>query len=1364
MTPASHLDRRLRQSFKIIFNALVLIVLVFGSLPPSMAQAAGGASPSNGTALLPPETPQFAPTPNVNIGIKPLERVLIGETFNFYLTFDNSSADEGYGPFIDLIFPSNGADGAAGTDVPDGIDFVDAAFKNYTLNSVDLVFPDDDGPDQPGTTGCVSHPFAIDNQGNAVPVCGTTGDTLVVLELPFSSITQGMPQLWINVNARVSVLADVNFPLVILARSGFRYGSDSLNNPATDPAVLNPASSDGAGWPNLEVTPQVIHIEKDYDGPKECPYLLPSFEPVIDETDCPYADLNPVYESVTGPNYPRHYTITVDVANGQTVTDLEVTDYFPNNLAYLGVVSTSPGGGTIVDAPTVGSAANPPDNDLVINFPSVSGSAAIVINFFIPEFDADGNPVINPNTGNAVLTENIASAVGDWDPVDDRDLPEPGNARANGPCPDCAPLHELYLRSIAVQKSIAIVTDTGMPGYSPGDRLKYTLDFQISDYFTFGDLILTDLLTDGQRFDDSGGVYSPVFSVSERNTTITNAPFSYAVYPFGTTPPATPDPGDDLIVDETEIENTPGGGTDGSTTLKFFISTAMTNPPQSELDDILEGGEVGTPDIPATGSVTFYAIIQEDFSDSYPSGDSSVDHGDVLYNSVILTGTVRDNASITTTLGTEDNDSAQKFEIKYGGTTKEVYAVNGNTSFTPAVQPGDTITFRLRQSLPSSDSDDLTLTDFLPLPIFDANEITAFDDLTDPTVPAAGSAKFGPASTLNSVLLTPVLPTISADGTSNSLSFEFGNFDDPGDATTEIDILFTVTTSNDPYVDGALLTNLALGLEDTTNSYLHTYLAADQFTLKEPGISLRKGVVASTNASAIFVPNPPGPVAFNPPGSIPSWSGVIASSDQDPATDLINSNIFDVVGGDFVTFAVVLENLGSSSLGAFDISVKDTLPANLEIPTNGINLQVRRGDGIDVAFTPVGSATTEPSGLFDDGIIFDDESTTQGIAHVHDPSSGTNTIVITYDLEIAPDLEPGSEMINTATLLSYAGTDGGPNHVGVTPTNNVHSDDATVTLLNPAPTVVFGAYTTPTDGEVLDEGPERLVIQFSKEVRSGGSAIPGAADNLSNYLLIQPGQNDSFQTSSCAGGIQTDDELVPISRAVYSNNGGHGPFLATLSFTEPLDFGVYRLLVCGTTSIEDLDGNELNDGARDTPITFTVSRGKMPSTGFAPGKTTVLPIQPADKAYTDQGMWLEIPALGVKRSIVGVPQATEGWNVNWLGNDIGYLQGTAFPTWRGNSVLTGHAYNAEGKAGPFAGLEELWSGQQIIIHAWGQRYIYEVRSTSKWIKPTDTSAISKHEEYPWLTLITCRNYDQKSNAYRYRTVVRAVLIKVEDEQ
>jgi LPXTG-site transpeptidase (sortase) family protein len=117
------------------------------------------------------------------------------------------------------------------------------------------------------------------------------------------------------------------------------------------------------------------------------------------------------------------------------------------------------------------------------------------------------------------------------------------------------------------------------------------------------------------------------------------------------------------------------------------------------------------------------------------------------------------------------------------------------------------------------------------------------------------------------------------------------------------------------------------------------------------------------------------------------------------------------------------------------------------------------------------------------------------------------------------------------------------------------------------------------------------------------------------------------------------------------------------------------------------------------------------------------------------------------------------WDVSWLGNDAGWLHGTAFPTWAGNSVITGHVFDANGKPGLFADLTKLKYGDQIILHAFGQAYIYEVRET-KLVTPNNLSAMTQHEDLPWLTLVTCRGYDEANNTYYFRYLVRAVQVKI----
>ena len=52
----------------------------------------------------------------------------------------------------------------------------------------------------------------------------------------------------------------------------------------------------------------------------------------------------------------------------------------------------------------------------------------------------------------------------------------------------------LVAKSIATQKT---VSGSGLPG----SLLTYTINFQVSDYFAFNNLVLTDLLGDGQRLE-----------------------------------------------------------------------------------------------------------------------------------------------------------------------------------------------------------------------------------------------------------------------------------------------------------------------------------------------------------------------------------------------------------------------------------------------------------------------------------------------------------------------------------------------------------------------------------------------------------------------------------------------------------------------------------------------------------------------------------------------------------------------------------------------------------------------------------------------------------------------------------------------
>ena len=388
-------------------------------------------------------------------------------------------------------------------------------------------------------------------------------------------------------------------------------------------------------------------------------------------------------------------------------------------------------------------------------------------------------------------------------------------------------------------------------------------------------------------------------------------------------------------------------------------------------------------------------------------------------------------------------------------------------------------------------------------------------------------------------------------------------------------------------------------------------------------------------------------------------------------------------------------------------------------------------------------------------------------------TAGATTAIIT---EIAPNN-------GTAFDIAVSGMTGSGTVTASIEVNNIQdlvgnfnaastSTDNTVTFDQTSPLVsntsLLASYNT--------TGPGTFAITFSKEVNNpAGDSDTDDVTNPDNYLIVERGVNGTFDTQSCIGGVQSDDVKVMVASVLYINP------TAVVNFASPLALGNYRLFVCGTTSIIDLSGNHLGGGV-DYTFDFTVTAttenpstneeetdkpiaSSLPATGFAPNKMTSLPVQPATLAYAELGdLWLEIPSLKVTSSIVGVPQNKDNtWDVTWLGNNTGWLNGTAFPTWTGNSVLTAHVTNASGLAGPFAALKSLKYGDQIIVHMGGVKYIYEIRN-SRLVRPYSTGfAFESLPDHSYLTLITCQGYNPVDETYLFRRVVRAVLVSVEDE-
>ena len=173
---------------------------------------------------------------------------------------------------------------------------------------------------------------------------------------------------------------------------------------------------------------------------------------------------------------------------------------------------------------------------------------------------------------------------------------------------------------------------------------------------------------------------------------------------------------------------------------------------------------------------------------------------------------------------------------------------------------------------------------------------------------------------------------------------------------------------------------------------------------------------------------------------------------------------------------------------------------------------------------------------------------------------------------------------------------------------------------------------------------------------------------------------------------------------------------------------------------------------------FVLGELIMPGTGFAPEVSSASSHQSRSDNLATSGMTLHLPQLDTSFEIVGVPQSPEGWDVSWLGEQAGYLHGTAYPTLAGNTVITGHVWGVDNQPGPFYGLHKLGYGDQFTIIANGLTYVYQVVD-SQLIDPGSLS-VFEHSDFDMVTLITCENFDARSGDYLYRRAVRAVLVDI----
>lgn len=1113
--------------------------------------------------------------PDVTVDLP--DEALIGETVEFDITFDLApGTGPGFGPFIDVVLPRNGADGAAGTDTPDGLG-TDPGSVTFDIEGIALtpVLDQIVGP-----SGTVEHPLLRNPDGTPVIVSGLTpGDRFIVLQLPLGSYEADSTELTIHGTANIDQLADVGEALPIEVRGGFQYGCDPLDNPSVD----NPNDT-VSNFVSDSVTPEVIRIDKMLIAPEN--------------------------ETATGSNFPRSYVINIDIADGQTITDLVITDPISNRIVYLNNVALGGAGvgtGMIVSEPPINTT---PLNgsELVVEYDSIVGTSSSVdisvqFDFYVSEFDADGNPILDPITGDDTETLNTAFAEYTWDPIDPRDDDVTETVVDDGSDGN----QTLTNKSIAVQKSVSNVNDIGPTGPSSGDVLEYRLEFQISDYFDFQNIVLSDLLSDGQSFDAS---FVPMLQISgNAGATSPLSNFQSANYSFVVQP-----------------------GTPYGTEVTFEVSNELIDRGQSGTLIGNDGGSPGT-----TGVIVFRAVIDDTFRDpTLPPDSINVDQGDTVGNNVQVSGDIVGGES-------ETDDSSTSTQLPTGSVDKTVFAINGNAIVgTPTLSPGDQVTYRISYELPLTEFQSLTITDSLPLPIFDASTVLTFVNSVQTTgVPAVGQITYGPNAQAFFDLYSTgggLTPTLAQSMTSNSFSLDFGTFAAAAPEMTTIDLLFTVQVEDVPFADGLFLSNLVETVEGSTNSGASTDVDLIQVQTQSPELNLKKGVVSTDTASppAEFTPGTTGPVPFTPPGTAgPAFTTPITSADLD--TDPIDSDLSGIDAGDLVKFAIVVENTGSDD--AFDLIINDTLPPGFVIPANatGLNLQVQSGDGTVLAFTDSAGNLITPGTEAD--FFFTSGSNGQGIRLVDpadlmggDPldgvidgqptgaASGSNIIVITFDLQAAADIPVGSEQLDTATLENFAGINNGVDWTeGV---DGPFTDDAIVMVREPIVEKILTGTEIDNATNGFDEAVIGELVYFDIVVTLPEGVTPNLIVTDQFNLLSEMAfvQVDSITVS---GDLSTDlpgGDLTAVT-PVVTNNGTVITFDFGTVTNSNADNSVAETITISVTAVvlNDVQNQSGSQEVNRAEAEYTVNGQPITTTADAAPVTVIEPELDVTKTATVNG-------------------------------------------------------------------------------------------------------------------------------------------------
>ena len=643
--------------------------------------------------------------------------VFINESFNFQMVFKNLGDATGFQPCIQLIAPKE-------------LTHFTVSYCNRKIVPIKVGIFNESTYDN--TTGL----YTLRDPFTKKEVHGPANSTFYILQYPLGSFTVDAPDAVLNITSGIGVLK-IGKLLNFTVTPVFRYGNSPIDDPVNYPPIYGETVT---GW----VNPVVVKIDKS-------------------------SSLNE-HETATGSNFPFSYSVNINIANGAKIENITITDVIPSDVMYLGSPVLYDSKGRVIDSGlyTIEEpAGNKTGGKLILKLKEAVGdlsTTSITLKYkaYAPEFDnstGDNITIINSETGECVA----AASTVDMNYTYVNDTYNASNS------------YSIYLKSLATQKYSEILTGSGqLHPVVPHNLIVYKIDFEISDYFAFDDLVIYDKFDthkvgSAQKFLTE---YEPVLSIYGKTYELNES--YYSVVSLGD-------------IDES---------------VTFYISKFLKD---NNISTSLKGGYYTNRSVnqgAMVGSLNFVAKVIIHYSNG-----SSVVSNDLVINYI------KTSATVLNTFNTVSDNSYTQLRVPSVTLKKDIIAVDGeiiNDTDFYKVYPGQNITFVLDIHFPTGSVNDFIVTDFLPIPLFNLKGFNLVNSTTG-VIPKCGYWAYANDSGFLHDENTGkvIVPKIGIDTFNNALSFNFGNTLYNLAHPVDVRLWFTFQVSSEPMADQLNLANLA---------------------------------------------------------------------------------------------------------------------------------------------------------------------------------------------------------------------------------------------------------------------------------------------------------------------------------------------------------------------------------------------------------------------------------------------------------------------------------------------------------------------------------------------------------------------------